>query len=151
MRPPAQLLRHNHPVKEMEQFFSFAKLFFAVTLAAAINWLMPLAQFVGVTLFLVFGDLATGVYAAKARGEQIHSRGLRRTLLKFSMYSIAIIGAHALESVFFGTFPMVFSISAYIAVTEFWSVLENVGMITGTNVLNALRQYLEKTIIDKKK
>lgn len=150
MRHPVQFVKHHHPVKEMEQFLTLVKMYAIIVLTAALNWVFPLAQFVGVTLFLVAADLASGIYAARARREVIHSKGLRRTALKFCMYSLAIVGAHAMETVFFQSFPMVFSISAYIAVTEFWSVLENVGTITGTNVLNAVRQYFEKVTIGKK-
>jgi hypothetical protein len=143
MHPPQLLIDQK---KEMEQFETFLRLFFTVTLAALLDWVLPIRAFVGITLFLVCADLVTGIQAAHKRGEKIHSRGLRRTVLKFTMYSIAIMGAHTMQSVFFPHFPMVFSISAYIAVSEFWSVLENVGTTTGTNVLSAIREYLEKTI-----
>lgn len=136
--------------KEMEQALTFLKLFATVTLAAAVNWVLPLRSFIGVTLLLVCADLVTGVQAAYKRGEIIHSRGFRRTVLKFAMYSVAILAAHALESVFFPGFPMVFSISAYIAVSEFWSVLENVGTVTGTNVLESVREYLAGIVKSKK-
>lgn len=128
--------------KEMEQVFATIKIFFAIATAAAIQWVLPLKAFVGVTLLLVLADLVTGVQAAARRGEVVHSRGFRRTVLKFTMYCVAIIAAHAMETVFFPAFPMVFTISAYIAATEFWSVLENVGTVTGTNVLEAVRRYL---------
>lgn len=135
--------------KEMEQVVTFLKVFFTVSLAATIQWVLPLRAFIGVTLLLVCADLVTGVQAAYKRGEIIHSKGFRRTILKFTMYCTAIISAHAMESVFFPTFPMVFSISAYIASAELWSVLENVGTVTGTNVLEAIREYLAGIVKSK--
>ncbi len=136
--------------KEMEQAITFLKLFFTVTVAAAVQFVLPLKSFIGVTLLLVVADLITGVQAAAKRGEMIHSRGFRRTVLKFSMYCVAIIGAHAMETVFFKDFPMVFSISAYIAVAEFWSLLENVGTVTGTNVLESVRKQLSGILKNSK-
>jgi phage-related holin len=128
--------------KEMEQAITTLKLVFTVTMAATVQWVLPLKSFIGAMLLLVLADLITGVHAASKRGEVVHSRGFRRTVVKFTMYCVAIVTAHAMETVFFPAFPMVFAIAAYIAATEFWSVLENVGTVTGTNVLEAVRKYL---------
>lgn len=136
--------------KEMDQVLTTLKVFFAVSIAAAVQWVLPLKSFIGVTLMLVLADLITGVQAAYKRGEIIHSRGFRRTVLKFTMYCVAIITAHSMETVFFKTFPMVFSIAAYISVAEFWSVLENVGTVTGTNVLESVRKQLSSILKNNK-
>lgn len=133
---------HLHASKDMEFPLATLKIFAATLLAALMDWLMPVKAFIVVTLLLVLADFFTGIAAARSRNESIHSKGLRRTATKFTMYTIAILGAHALQSVYFRDFPMVFAISAYISVTEFWSVLENVGSVTNTNVLEAVREQL---------
>lgn len=132
--------------KEMEAVISFLKTFGAVVTAAALNWLLPIKTFVAVTLLLVFADLITGIQAARKRSEVIHSRGFRRTALKFAMYCTAIISAHGIEAVYFPEFPMVFTISAYVAISEFWSILENVGSVTGVNVLESVRGRLSEIL-----
>lgn len=135
--------------KGMEHIVETLKYFAVIAFAAFVDWLLPIASFVGVTFALVGIDLATGIQAARTKGVSIHSRGLQRTVLKFLMYTAAILAANTVESVFFKGFPMVFSISAYIAVTELWSILENVGTVTGTNVLEAVREKLSE-IVKKK-
>lgn len=132
--------------KEMEAVISFLKTFGAVVTAAALNWLLPIKTFVAVTLLLVFADLITGIQAARKRSEAIHSRGFRRTALKFAMYCTAIVSAHGIEAVYFHDFPMVFTISAYVAISEFWSILENVGTVTGVNVLESVRGRLSEIL-----
>lgn len=136
--------------KDMEHIFSTLKFFFAIAFAATVDWLMPIYSFVGLSLMLVGIDLATGIQAARTRGAKIQSKGLQRTVLKFLMYTSAILAAHSVETVFFKDFPMTFSISAYIAVTELWSILENVGTVTGTNVLEAVREKLSEIVTKKK-
>lgn len=136
--------------KEMEYIITTLKVLGFTALAALLDWVMPIKTFVIITLLLVFADLFTGIAAARKREEAVHSKGLRRTITKFSMYTISILGAHSLQCVYFPNFPMVFTISAYISVTEFWSVLENVGTVTNTNVLEAARGYLSG-IVKKEK
>jgi phage-related holin len=134
--------------KTMTHFFTILKAFMFTTACAFFAWAMPVRDFVAVTLIIVFADLVTGIQAAKKRGELIHSKGLRRSITKFTMYVIAILAGHAVQTVYFPDFPMVFTISSYISMTEFWSVLENVGTVTGTNVLDSVREKLT-TILKK--
>lgn len=127
---------------DRKKMIEIAKNFLLILGMAALNWLVPIRDFVLVTLLLVFFDLGTGLQAARKRGETIHSKGLRRTITKFAMYVAAIIGANAVQTVYFPQFPMVFAISAFIAATELLSVLENVGTVTGTNVAGVIRDKL---------
>lgn len=78
-----------------------------------------------------------------------YRKEMDQAILKFTMYCVAIVTAHSMEMVFFPAFPMVFSISAYIAAAEFWSVLENVGTVTGTNVLEVVRKQLSGVLKKK--
>lgn len=137
------------PQKDMEYIVTVLKVFLATTIVALLDWCVPIKGFVATTLMLVAADLFTGIAAASHRKEVIHSRGLRRSVVKFCMYMAAIFGARSLESVYFPNFPMVFTISCYICVTEFYSVLENVGTVTNTNVLESVREYLGN-IVKKK-
>ncbi len=133
----------------MEQLLYLIKAFAATTIAATVNYFLPLQSFIAITFCLVCADLVTGIQAARARGEAVQSIGLRRTATKFTMYSFAILAAHGVQNVYLKDFPLVFTIAAYIGVTEFWSLLENVGTVTGTDVLGAVRDKLT-TILKKK-
>lgn len=131
---------------EMEYILPTIKALFFVSFAALIDWLLPVKTFVGATMVLVCADLVTGIQAANKRGEIVHSKGLRRTVLKFTMYVVAMLSAHAMQTVYFPDFPMVFGISAYISATELWSILENVGTVTGVDVLSSVRGFLGKVL-----
>lgn len=130
----------------MEYFFASLKALVFGLIAAVVTHLLPLKQFVAVTFVMVLFDLITGIQAAKKRGEKINSSGLRRTAVKFAMYCLAIVGGHSVAAVYFPTFPMVYAISCYICVAEFWSVLENVGTVTGIDVLSSVREQLGKIL-----
>lgn len=132
--------------KMIDQFFETARAVVAIMLAAFLNWVIPVQQMVASIFLLVVADLITGLAAAKKRNEVIHSKGLRRSTLKFGMYCVAIVSCHSVETVYFKDFPVVYMVAAYIAGTELWSVLENVGTVTGTNVLNSIREYLSRTL-----
>jgi uncharacterized membrane protein len=129
----------------------FIKGIIAAALAGVLNYFMPVQHFVAITFCLIFADLVTGLQAAKKRGEQIHSKGLRRSSQKFMMYCFALLSAHGIQAIYFGDFPLAYTVSAYISITEFWSVLENVGVVTGTNVLDAVREKLTEALKNKPK
>lgn len=137
--------------KSMEHLWLLVKTFAFSTLTAAVTYLMPLKDFIGITLFIVAADLITGIQAAKVRSETVNSKGLRRSVTKFTMYTMAIISAHAMQGMYFKDFPMVVIISCYIACTEFYSVLENVGTVTGTDILSAVKSKLLEVIKTKEK
>lgn len=129
----------------------FVKGVIAAALAAILNYFLPVQHFVAITLGLILADLVTGIQAARKRGETIQSKGLRRSSQKFMMYCFALLSAHSIQATYFGDFPLAYTVSAYISITEFWSVLENVGAVTGTNVLEAVRGKLSEVLKHKPK
>lgn len=135
---------------EMEGLY-FIKGVVAAALAAILNYFVPVHHFVAITLGLILADLITGIQAARKRGEAIQSKGLRRSSQKFMMYCFALLSAHSIQATYFGDFPLAYTVSAYISITEFWSVLENVGAVTGTNVLEAVRGKLSEVLKNKPK
>lgn len=137
--------------KSMEQIFDLARVFLSVTIAACIQVLVPVQTFIITTLVCVVADFITGVAAASKAGERITSYGFRRTILKFLMYSVAIILAQQMQQVYLTGLPVAYTIALYIGLTEFWSVLENVGKYTGTDVLNAVRHWLVMKLPSKAK
>lgn len=123
------------------------------------GFILPVRPFLLLSMLLVFADMYTGVTAARHRGEEINSKGLRRTIRKIIGYFTAIICVHVCDFVFgvkssYG-FDMAFSVAALIALTELKSVLENVSAYTGIdlwkNFTDALPDIKLKELFTKKK
>lgn len=114
-------------------------------LAGLLGWIMsfilPIQDFLILTSALVVIDLATGVMAAKRRGDEIRSRSLMRTTVKLLLYYSAILATEGVQLVFVEKIPLTYITAFTIAVTELKSILENVDAGTGAR--------LSKMIIDK--
>ena len=95
------------------------------------------AMLLGVSFFTLV-DTFTGMWAAKKRGEKIHSRAMGRTVTKMLFYSLAIILAHGLEVIFMPWLAVTSVVAGYIALVEFRSNMENIGYITGIDIWNYL-------------
>lgn len=110
----------------------------AATGGFVLGFVLPLVPFLGATLFLVVCDLYTGIQAAKKKGEEIRSRGLRRTTRKVTLYFVGILGAHVMFKTFFEpkglSVDLVWAVSGWICFTEFKSNLENISDVTGTDI-----------------
>lgn len=129
--------------KSMMSILEFTKMWFVAIAAACVNYLLPIKAFIFITFGMVAGDLITGIMAAGKRGEAITSAGLSRSVVKFVMYAVAIVASHAMEHVYFaGAFPLVYTVAGYICVTEFWSLLENVGTVTGADIISVVKGKL---------
>ncbi len=130
--------------KSMIHMIEFLKVWFAAIAAACLNYLIPISPFIFLTFGLVVGDLTTGIMAAAKRGERITSKGLSRSIAKFVLYSVAIVSSRGMEQVYFQGFPLVFTVAGYICATEFWSLLENVGAVTGADIISAVSGKLKE-------
>ena len=122
-----------------------AKLFASVLVAAAFEMFIEVRSFLILLFILVLCDLITGVSAARKKGEKINSKGLRRTVSKFVMYSIAIILSKGMEHVF-GIPEVVYVVAFYICTTEFISNLENIGAVTGINIAERIKDIINSRI-----
>lgn len=111
------------------------KKYLLASVLAVTSFFVPLKPMLIGTLILVVIDLYTGVKAAKKRGEQIRSKGLKRTLMKFKDYALLIIIAHLMTTIFFSNLGIDFaSLAAMgIAYVEFRSFCENMEEITGNS------------------
>lgn len=96
-----------------------------------------------VTGILIFADLATGILAARKRGERIKSAALRRTITKCFVYESAILLGFLVETYMLDGFIPVSKISAgLISVVELKSILENLDVINGNPVFTSLIKKL---------
>lgn len=96
-------------------------------------------------ILLVIFDLITRVVAEKKLGRPIQSQKVFRTPVKFLVYLIMTSAAHLVEVATYGWVPIIDeTMLAFLAVTEFISILENVGYMgyaVPQKLLNQLIQY----------
>lgn len=83
--------------------------------------------FINAIIGLVALDFLAGIFAAKKSGEKIESSKAAKTIFKLGAYSIVLAAAHLLQTSFpFEVFSEEATI-AFIASTEFISILEKIG------------------------
>lgn len=118
--------------------------YLGATLGWIASFLIPIRDFILITSFLVILDLITGVLAASRRKEKIRSRALMRTTGKLLLYYCAVLASHSVEEVFVNNIPITYFTAFTISITEFKSVLENVGAGTGTKLSRLIIEYILK-------
>jgi hypothetical protein len=92
---------------------------------------------------LIFADMVTGMLAARKRGESINSASMRRTLSKMLIYQIAIITGFVLEVYMLESLlPVSKIVGGVIGVVEFKSVLENVSVVAGQDIIGLVKEKL---------
>lgn len=107
--------------------------------------LAPVYSIMLTALTLIGIDLITGILASRKQKKPITSSGFRRTLIKFAIYEIAIITAFLTQTYLTGDImPVSNIVTAFIGLTEFTSILENLNIISGGKLLKALIDKLGK-------
>lgn len=97
------------------------------------SFVLPVSQFMALTFALVLSDVVTGVWAAVKRKEAIRSNGFRRTISKIVLYFLAILLSKGMEDVLHIP-KLIYIVAGFIAMTEFKSNLENIAVVTGTDI-----------------
>ena len=93
----------------------------------------PIKAILLVTGVLIAADLITGILAARKRGEQIKSAGLRRTITKVLVYNSAVMLGFLMEKYMLEGFIPVSKIAAgLIFIVEGKSIFENLDVINGS-------------------
>lgn len=111
-------------------------------LGLALAYFAPVAPLIHAIMALWLIDWITGVWKSRLVKRRITSYRLRKTANKITGYIVAIIAAHILNhSILMGSLHLPQIITAYIGMTEFASIMENLSEITGKNIL--------KEVIDK--
>ena len=102
---------------------------------AALAVLAPIKAVLIVTFLLVLADLITGVWAAVKTKQSITSAGFRRTLVKMFIYEILVITGFLVETYLTGnSVPISKLITSFIGLTETLSIIENLNIISETNL-----------------
>jgi phage-related holin len=108
-------------------------------LASVFAVFAPVKAVLLTTLVLVAADLVTGIIAAKKQKTPITSSGIGRTVSKLFIYEVAVLLGFLAETYMTGAaIPLSKIISAFIALTETTSIIENLNAITGTNLFSSL-------------
>lgn len=108
-----------------------------------LQYIFPIQNFLIGIFILVMLDLYTGIKAAKKREEVINSKGLRKSVIKIRDYFIAILAANTLQEIWLAALPVVYTVSLYIAIVEFRSNLENISILTDTNLVEKVFERLK--------
>lgn len=93
---------------------------------------------------LVTVDFLTGILAAVKNKVKIESHKMRKTAYKLLAYLSVILLAALIDGGVGFEFNLGSFVAGFVAVTEFVSVIENAGRITGHDAFERLRQILGK-------
>lgn len=113
---------------------------FAVkTILAILVVLAPIKSMMLVAGVLIAADLLSGLWAAHKSKVAITSAGLRRSITKMLVYQATIILAFLVEKYMLdNALPLSKIASSFIGITELKSVLENLNIASGGNLLKDL-------------
>jgi hypothetical protein len=120
-------------------------------IASILGFLEPIGVLILWTLIFILSDMATGIYAAFCKGEKITSHKMQRTVVKFLMYSGAIMLLEGFDK-YFVTFlecGLAKIGATIICGIELYSIFENCYKATGNIVFKILTQFTSKKIEEK--
>ena len=100
--------------------------------------LSPIKAALAAAFGLVVADLITGIMAAKKQNKPITSSGLKSTVIKLTVYQLAIILAFIVEKYLVQGMALTNIVTSYVGLTELLSINENIEVISGTNLLEGI-------------
>lgn len=116
-----------------------------------IAYFAPIAEVVHVMLIFLAVDTISGIWASLKEGQKIESHKLRKTVMKFLWYTIAVMLAYMMEETFHLGWSRMANITAgFICFVELKSIFENITRITNEpvfkRILNLLKRKSSETI-----
>lgn len=112
--------------------------------------LAPIQSVMLAAAALILLDLVTGVWCALKTKQVVTSNGLRRTVTKMCAFQIAILTAFLMEQYLLVGIPCVKVIAGLIATAEGKSILENVSIISGVDLVKTLLSKLQDVKLQDK-
>ncbi len=114
-----------------------------------IAYFTPIAEMVHVMLIFLAVDTISGVWASIKEGHRVESAKLRKTVLKFLWYTVAVITAWMMEHTFKLAWTSLAGITAgFICFVELKSIFENITRITNEPVFERILKFLKKKSTD---
>jgi phage-related holin len=97
-------------------------------------------------MVLTVADLISGIMAARKERKKITSSGLKRTIIKTTVYEAVIMLGFLTERYMTGdAIPVVKILAGFIGLTELKSVMENIERISGMSIIKLLIDRLNKS------
>jgi len=97
-------------------------------------------------MVLTVADLVSGIMAARKEKKRITSSGLKRTIIKTTVYEAVIMLGFLTERYMTGdAIPVVKILAGFIGLTELKSVMENIERISGMSIIKLLIDRLNKS------
>lgn len=142
----ADYYKYYAKINKME----YIKFTIATVWGITLGFLIPVADFMMLCGLLVVIDFITGVLAAKKRKEPLRSKGFQRTITKIVLYFLAILLSRGMDVVFLYNVDFKFSftyiVAGFVCLTEFKSNLENIGVLTGTDIWKHIASRIPKIL-----
>jgi phage-related holin len=97
-------------------------------------------------MVLTVADLVSGIMAARKEKKRITSSGLKRTIIKTTVYEAVIMLGFLTERYMTGdAIPVVKILAGFIGLTELKSVMENIERISGMSIIKLLIDRLNRS------
>jgi phage-related holin len=97
-------------------------------------------------MVLTIADLISGIMAARKERKKITSSGLKRTIIKTTVYEAVIMLGFLTERYMTGdAIPVVKILAGFIGLTELKSVMENIERISGMSIIKLLIDRLNRS------
>jgi phage-related holin len=97
-------------------------------------------------MVLTIADLISGIMAARKERKKITSSGLKRTIIKTTVYEAVIMLGFLTEKYMTGdAIPVVKILAGFIGLTELKSVMENIERISGMSIIKLLIDRLNRS------
>lgn len=110
---------------------------------SVLAFVLPIKPLLIGSMVMVLLDCLTGIMAARKRGEKITAAGLRRTVTKLAVYTLAIVSGSVAEKMLLDALvPVAKLVAGAIGIVEIKSVLENAQTVLGMTLFQALMARL---------
>jgi len=118
---------------------------FIIFIISCVAILAPTTPLMVVTGMMIFFDFFTGVWKSFKREEKFSSTKMSNSISKMVLYQIAILTGFVLEIyILHGLIPISKIVAGFLATTEFQSLIENIGEITGIDIWGNIKKYFVK-------
>lgn len=117
-----------------------------------ISYFAPLQELMFAIWFFILIDTVTGIWAAYANNEKIHSSKSRQFVVKFITYMIALIVAFVFDKHIINSVDMwtTRAIAFVLATIELQSNFENLYKATGIKLWDRLKHLFSKSEYDNR-
>ena len=133
----------------MVKIFDIDKIW-SYLLASCLSFFEPIGVTILWMLIFIFSDMITGIYAAICKKQKITSHKMQRTVVKFLMYSGAIILLEGFDIylISFANLNLAQIGATIICGIELFSIFENCYKATGNVVFKVLTTFTSQKIKD---